>query len=102
MKIDKEPWEILFNGIGFEGWSIMGSCGKAWVEDSTITTHIVNQTHEHTFIQTNKAYTDFILEADFKIDGRIHTGILIRAEPTSDTTKVCICGYQVKIDPTDR
>lgn len=101
-KIENEPWEIIFNGKDFTGWSIIGSNGKAWVEDGIIITHMVDKTHEHTFIQTNKEYEDFIMEADFKIDGNIHTGFLLRTQPAPDTAKVCIYGYQVKIDPTDR
>jgi len=98
-----EPWQKLFNGKDFSGWSIIGSNGKAWIEDSEIVAHQVVNTAEHTFIKTNEKYSNFILESDVKIDGEIHTGFLLRCiDATGDTASVRLYGYQVKIDPTPR
>jgi len=101
-KSGSEPWKILFNGKDFKGWSIIGSFGKAWVEDSTIVTHMVSNTPEHTFVRTNKKYKDFILEADCKLEGNIHSGFILRSVEAPDTASVCIYGYQVKLDPNER
>ena len=99
----KPPWEPLFNGKNFNGWQIIGSKGKAWVEDGAIVCHQVSNTPEHTFISTKKKYDDFIFEAEAKIEGNLHTGLLLRCiDATSDTANVAIYGYQVKIDPTPR
>jgi len=48
----KPPWEPLFNGKNFNGWQIIGSKGKAWVEDGAIVCHQVSNTPEHIFIST--------------------------------------------------
>ncbi|WP_445735257.1 3-keto-disaccharide hydrolase [Mariniflexile sp.] len=96
------PWKSIFNGKDFRGWTLVGSFGKAWVEDGVIVTHMVSNTPEHTFLRTNKKYKDFILEADSKVEGAIHSGFILRSIKTPDTAKVCLYGYQVKLDPTDR
>lgn len=101
-KSGSEPWITIFNGKDFKGWSIIGSFGKAWVEDSTIITHMVSNTPEHTFVRTNKKYKDFILEADCKLEGNIHSGFILRSMEAPDTASVCIYGYQVKLDPNER
>ncbi len=101
-KLGIEPWKILFNGKDFSGWSFIGSFGKAWVEDSTIVTQMVINTPEHTFIRTKKSYQDFILEADCKVVGNIHSGFILRSIEAPDSAKVRIYGYQVKLDPNER
>lgn len=97
-----EPWQKLFNGTDFSGWIVSGSNGKAWIEDSAIVCHQVVNTPEHTFVRTKKKYSDFILEADCKLEGELHTGFLLRCIETPDTATVSLYGYQVKIDPTTR
>lgn len=99
----EEPWINLFNGKNFDGWKIIGSNGKAWVEDGAFVCHQVSNTPEHTFISTKKKYDDFIFEAEAKIEGNLHTGFLLRSiNAKSDTAKVAIYGYQLKIDPSER
>lgn len=99
----QEPWESLFNGKDLEGWKIVGSKGKAWVEEGAIVCHQVSNTPEHTFVCSRKKYGDFILEAEAMIEGELHTGFLFRCEKArADTSRVSLYGYQVKIDPTPR
>lgn len=98
-----EPWKSIFNGKDFSGWKIVGSHGKAWVQDGAFVAHQVSGTPEHTFICTKKKYGDFILEAEAKIEGELHTGFLFRCKKAdADTSKVSLYGYQIKIDPTER
>jgi len=102
-KSKREPWKPIFNGKDFKGWSIVGSNGSAIVKDSAFECHMVSNTPQHTFVRTNKKYGDFILEADCKLDsGDFNTGFLLRCIDAPDTAKVCIYGYQVKIDPASR
>jgi len=98
----KEPWENLFNGKNYAGWSVIGSTAKSWIADSAFVCHKVINTPEHTFIRTNKQYDNFILEGDCKIEGDFHTGFLFRCIDAPDTASVSLYGYQVKIDPTTR
>jgi hypothetical protein len=99
----EEPWEYIFNGKNFEGWTIIGSNAKAWVEEGSIVCSQVSNTPEHTFIRTDRKFSDFILEGEAKLDGELHTGFLFRCiDAAADTSKVRLYGYQVKIDPTPR
>lgn len=95
-------WRTLFNGKDLTGWTIKGSHGKAWVENGEIVCHEVTNSPEHTFICTRENFGNFILEADCKIDGEVHTGFLLRCEDAPAEAKVRLLGYQVKIDPTKR
>lgn len=100
---EPEPWKSIFNGTDFNGWKIVGSTGKAWIEDSAIVCQQVVNTPQHTFVCTQKKYGDFILEADAKIDSALHTGFLFRCiDAKADTANVSLYGYQIKIDPTER
>jgi len=97
------PWETLFNGKDFEGWRIINDEGNVWIEDSAFVCHAVANTTVSTFPCTQKKYDDFIFEAEAKIDGRLHTGFILRCDEIKhDTSKVNLSGYQVKIDPTER
>lgn len=99
---DSAPWKSLFNGKNLDGWKIVGSKGIAYVQDGEIICHRTPDTREHTFVTSNKKYSDFILEIDFKLDPPgFSSGVLIRcidAKADPDTTKVRLYGYQVKID----
>ena len=98
-------WKYIFDGKTFKGWKIVGSQAKTWIEEGHFSGHMVANTPEHTFICTKKKYRDFILEAECKLDGDLHTGFLFRCidKPRNqDTSTVSLYGYQVKIDPTTR
>ncbi|MCU0288678.1 MAG: DUF1080 domain-containing protein [Acidobacteria bacterium] len=99
---DSAPWKILFNGKNLDGWKMVGSKGVAYVQNGEIICRRTPDTPEHTFVTSNKKYSDFILEIDFKLDPPgFSTGVLIRcidAKANPDTTKVRLYGYQVKID----
>jgi len=103
---DKAPWITIFNGINLDGWKMVGDTGVAYVKDSAIVIHRIAGTKEHAFVTTEKKYSDFILEVDFKMDEPgISTGVLVRcvdAELNPDTSKVRLYGYQVKIDNSPR
>lgn len=99
---DSSSWTTLFNGKDLTGWSIVGSNGKAYVENGEIVGHMVSNTPEHTFVRSIEKYGDFILEGDCKLDGNFHTGFLLRCVDAPKDAKVCLLGYQVKIDPTPR
>lgn len=103
---NKVPWESIFNGKDLDGWKMVGDKGVAYVKDSAIVIHRISGTKEHAFVTTNKKYSDFILEIDFKMDEPgISTGVLIRcvdANSNPDTSKVRLYGYQIKIDNSPR
>jgi len=95
-------WVSLFNGRDLTGWTIKGDKGKVWVENGEIVGHEVTNTTEHTFVCTEQKFGDFILEADAKIDGPVHSGFMLRSEDAPAEAKIRLLAYQVKIDPTTR
>ncbi len=101
---DNAPWKSLFNGKNLNGWKMVGDKGEAYVKNGEIIFGRKPNTTEHTFVTTKKKYSDFILEIDFKMDAPgFSTGVLLRcADANSDTAKVRLYGYQVKIDNTAR
>ncbi len=98
------PWETIFNGKDLEGWEMIGDKGVATVQNGEIVIHRTKDTKEHTFVATKKKYGDFILEIDFKMDDPgWSTGVLVRyIVANSDSGKVSLDGYQIKIDETPR
>lgn len=100
----------LFNGKDLSGWVKRGGAATYAIEGNEIVGTSVTNT-PNTFLCTEKAYGDFILEYDFKVDARLNSGVQIRSlcydEPTQfewagKTYKIPagrVHGYQVEIDP---
>ena len=101
---DSSSWITLFNGKDLEGWKMVGDKGVAYVKDGAIVIQRIAGTKEHAFVTTKEKYSDFILQVDFKMDEPgISTGVLVRCvDAESDTSKVRLYGYQVKIDNSPR
>ncbi len=106
-----EPAAVdLFNGKDFTGWTQRGGEAKYTIENGEIVGTSVLKT-PNSFLCTDKEYGDFILEYDFKVDGRLNSGVQIRSlvfnkpmeyELDGKTIKVAagrVHGYQVEIDP---
>lgn len=108
----------LFNGNNLEGWTQKGGEAKYTIEDGVIVGTSVPKT-PNSFLCTEKMYTDFVLELEFKVDPKLNSGVQIRSncydedvtytykndEGETQTKKVNagrVHGYQVEIDPSDR
>lgn len=96
------PWRELFNGRDLTGWKLVGGGSKVWVENGAIVGQMVRGTAEHTFVTTNERFRDFILEAECKDVGALHTGFMLRAIDAPVDARIRLLAYQVKIDPTPR
>lgn len=98
------PWVSLFNGKDLSGWKIvaLANRGTAVVEDGELLLRQQINTPEHTFVVSENAYQDFILELDLKDDPGFNSGILLRCVMAPEDAKVRLNGYQVKIDDTPR
>lgn len=106
---DQQPVE-LFNGKDLTGWVQRGGKAKYSVEGNAIVGTAVMNT-PNSFLCTEKAYADFILEYDFKVDPRLNSGVQIRSEcfeyprefvwrgKTNTIDAGRVHGYQVEIDP---
>ena len=97
------PWKSLFNGKDLTGWKILNDKGNVYIEDGAIVGHPVANTTASTFICTKGNYGDFIFEAEARLEGKWHTGFIVRGSVKENEDSIfSVSGYQVKIDPTDR
>lgn len=97
------PWDTIFNGKDLQGWKVINDKGNVWVEDGVLVGHPVANTKESTFICTNERYDDFIFEAEVRLEGKWHSGFIVRSTvKENDNLTSSVSGYQVKIDPTER
>ena len=95
------PWKLLIDGDTTNGWNIKGGKATYTVSNGIITGTSVNNT-PNTFLATNKHYSNFILELDFKVDPKMNSGIQIRSNSFPYYRKGEVHGYQVEIDPSKR
>lgn len=110
---DADGFLPLFNGKTLAGFVQVGGHAKYRVEDSQVIGQCVPNTG-NSFLCTDRHYTNFILEVEFKVDPSLNSGIQIRShyfdEPRNydwqgKTIRVPagrVHGYQVEIDPSSR
>ena len=94
-------WQDLFDGKTLDGWVQRGGQAKYAVEDGMIVGTTVPKT-PNSFLCTERDYSDFILELEFKVDTGLNSGIQIRSQSKEDYKNGRVHGYQVEIDPSDR
>lgn len=68
----------LFNGKDLSGWVQKGGKAKYAVQDGVIVGTAVPKT-ANSFLCTEKAYGDFVLEYEYKVDPRLNSGVQIRS-----------------------
>lgn len=112
-KPDADGFVPLFNGQNLAGFVQVGGKAKYRVEDGQVVGQCVANT-PNSFLCTERHYTNFILEVEFKVDPKLNSGIQIRShsfdqakeyEWQGKTIKVAagrVHGYQVEIDPSTR
>jgi len=88
----------LFDGKTLEGWNQKGGKAKYEVIDGVIVGTSAPKT-PNSFLCTNKAYGDFVLEYEFKVDQALNSGVQIRSHSLADYKDGRVHGYQVEIDP---
>jgi hypothetical protein len=91
----------LFDGKTLDGWKQRGGKAKYAVEDGMIVGTCVPNT-PNSFLCTEKNYSDFILELEFKVDDGLNSGVQIRSESIPSYKNGVVHGYQVEIDPSPR
>lgn len=107
----------LFNGDSLEGWTILGGKHTFEIKDGVITGTCV-EGEANGFLCTDKKYSDFVLELEFKAHEKMNSGIQIRSNTYEKDTKITIdwgngpinktepkgrvYGYQVEIDTAGR
>jgi hypothetical protein len=100
----------IFNGRDLTGWVQRGGKATYAVQGGEIIGTSLTNT-PNTFLCTAKSYGDFILEYEFRVDGRLNSGVQIRSECFDQPTEVeangkiikipagRVHGYQIEIDP---
>ncbi|HEX8038467.1 MAG TPA: DUF1080 domain-containing protein [Chryseosolibacter sp.] len=94
-------WTDLFNGKDLSGWKQLN--GRAKYE--VVNKEIVGTTvfgEPNSFLVTEKAYGDFVLEFEFKLDADMNSGVQFRSESREDYKSGRVHGYQMEIDPSTR
>lgn len=91
----------LFNGKDLTGWHVLQGNAAYKAENGMIVgTTVAGATTS--FLVSDKSYTDFVLELEFKNDKTVNSGIEIRSESSDEYKGGKVYGYQVEIDPSDR
>ena len=91
----------LFDGQSLKGWKVLGGKADFKVEDGMIVGTTVANTG-NSFLTTEKNYSDFIVELDFKIeDTANNSGVMVRSH-YDESGKGRVYGRQVEIDPSAR
>src|SRR4029453_502747 len=94
-------WHSLNPDRSLAGWSVRG--GKAEVTGAG--QEIVGRAvlcAPNSCLITDGTFGDFILEYDAKVDPRLNSGVMVRAERRRDYRDGVVFGYQVEIDPSAR
>ena len=92
-----EKWESIFDGKTLNGWIQRGGKARYHVEASSIVGTTADRNH-NTFLCTEKMYSDFVLEMDFKVDMGLNSGVQIRSNSFKEYKNGRVHGYQVEID----
>jgi hypothetical protein len=92
--------EMLFNGKDLSGWKQINGSATYEVRDGMIVGTTVNSP-VNSFLVTEKTYSDFELEVEFKMDS-VNSGIQFRSESKGGVQNGRVFGYQVDFDPTAR
>ncbi len=94
----------LFDGKTLNGWKRVVGSGEYSVENNMIVGTTVAGS-PNTFLATEKAYSDYILEFDAKVDDTAsNSGVQIRShfDANENNGKGRVYGYQVEEDPSSR
>lgn len=94
-------WRELFNGKDLKGWKQLNGEAKYEFKNGELIGTTVAGT-PNSFLVTEETFGDFILELEFKNDGKTNSGIQFRSESKEDYMKGRVHGYQMEIDPSDR
>ena len=94
-------WKKLFDGKTLDGWTQKGGKAKYLVEDGAIVGKTVPNT-PNSFLCTEKHYSNFVLELEFKVHPELNSGVQIRSNSLPNYKKGRVHGYQVEIDPSTR
>ena len=91
----------LFNGKDLSGWKQLNGKASYRVENGEIVGRTVYD-EPNSFLATEKNFSDFILELEFKTDSTMNSGVQFRSESLPAYKNGRVHGYQFEIDPSPR
>jgi 3-keto-disaccharide hydrolase len=94
-------WHSLNPDRSLNGWSVRGGKAGFTVAGQEIVGRSVLGS-PNSFLITDATFGDFILEYDAKVDPRLNSGVMVRAERRADYRDGVVFGYQVEIDSSAR
>ena len=94
-------WTPLFNGENLDGWKQIGGNATYEVKNGELVGTAIPKT-PNSFLVTEEAYGDFILELEIYVNSGLNSGTMIRSNVDKNYRKGVFHGYQVEIDPSDR
>jgi len=87
----------LFDGKTLDGWTQRNGLATYRVEDGAIVGRTAKKS-PNSFLCTNKAYCDFELLFDVKVDLGLNSGVQIRSRSSKDYNNERVHGPQVEIE----
>ncbi len=94
-------WVSLFDGRTLEGWAQRGGKAEYRAERGTIL-GVTRPDQPNSFLCTERHYSDFELEFEFKLDPRVNSGVQFRSNSLAAYQDGRVHGYQVELDPGER
>jgi hypothetical protein len=91
----QDGWVNLFNGKNLDGWEEHSGKAKYTVEADVLTGESVSGTG-NSFLCTTQTYGNFELEAEYKCDALLNSGVQIRSEVFPEATNAIIGGKEFK------
>ena len=95
-----QEWQYLFNGKDLKGWVQRGGTAPFRAENGEIIGTTVVRT-PNSFLCTEREFSNFILEAETKVDPRFNSGIQFRSLSKPEYENGRVHGYQFEIDEND-
>jgi len=90
-------WQKLFDGKTLNGWRLMavhGGNGGVWVVENGALVADQDKEHKGGLLATERKYSDFEIELEFKVDFPADSGLFLRTRDDG-------MGYQITIDNVD-
>ncbi len=90
----QETWQKLFDGKTMNGWRLMavhGGNGGVWAVENGALVADQEKDHKGGLIGTEKKFSDYEIELEFKADYPVDTGLFLRVRDDG-------MGYQITID----
>jgi hypothetical protein len=80
--------EAIFDGKSLDGWKAKGPA--PWTAADGTLTGVNDEAKKGSILWTEKEYTDFVFQCDFRFEGRIDSGVFLRQE--NDQIQIGVSG----------